>query len=267
SNAKIKACIDEVTTTLEETKFLTNKLLLFADINGKLYHDSQNMLRGEDMSFLEKDAPYMVGDVITSGDITCVVIPSKKAGGTTEMLSRALKKVPVDEYITTYPGQGCAGYTLEEAKTALKKCKSAFYVLPSEAPNAKEEILGTVSWNLREMLAHAEETRKLMPICMDVRAIMATIQRKYKGIKIQEGIVDYGVRFFFYTSKEPVASIITKLNSLNEPLVTMPIGYVTHGFNLEEAARCMRSLKAPAVVSVSSPDAVTTYNGYLTSSS
>ncbi|AAR14802.1 putative orf1ab polyprotein [SARS coronavirus PUMC01] len=264
---KIKACIDEVTTTLEETKFLTNKLLLFADINGKLYHDSQNMLRGEDMSFLEKDAPYMVGDVITSGDITCVVIPSKKAGGTTEMLSRALKKVPVDEYITTYPGQGCAGYTLEEAKTALKKCKSAFYVLPSEAPNAKEEILGTVSWNLREMLAHAEETRKLMPICMDVRAIMATIQRKYKGIKIQEGIVDYGVRFFFYTSKEPVASIITKLNSLNEPLVTMPIGYVTHGFNLEEAARCMRSLKAPAVVSVSSPDAVTTYNGYLTSSS
>nr|WMT59352.1 ORF1ab polyprotein [Horseshoe bat sarbecovirus] len=264
---KIKACIDEVTTTLEETKFLTNKLLLFADINGKLYQDSQNMLRGEDLSILEKDAPYMVGDVISIGDITCLIIPAKKAGGTTEMLARALKKVPIGEYITTYPGQGCAGYTLEEAKTALKKCKSAFYVLPSETPNVKEEILGTVSWNLREMLAHAEETRKLMPVCMDVKAIVATIQRKYKGIKIQEGIVDYGVRFFFYTSKEPVASIITKLNSLNEPLVTMPIGYVTHGFNLEEAARCMRSLKASAVVSVSSPDAVTTYNGYLTSSS
>nr|AID16712.1 orf1ab polyprotein [Bat SARS-like coronavirus] len=264
---RIKAGIDEVTATLEETKFLTNKLLLFADINGKLYQDSQNMLRGEDMSFLEKDAPYMVGDVISSGDITCVIIPSKRAGGTTEMLSRALRKVPADEYITTYPGQGCAGYTLEEAKTALKKCKSAFYVLPSEIPNVKEEILGTVSWNLREMLAHAEETRKLMPICMDVKALMSTIQRKYKGIKVQEGIVDYGVRFFFYTSKEPVASIITKLNSLNEPLVTMPVGYVTHGFNLEESARCMRSLKAPAVMSVSSPDAVTTYNGYLTSSS
>nr|ASO66808.1 replicase polyprotein 1a [Sarbecovirus sp.] len=264
---KIKACVEEVTTTLEETKLLTQNLLLFADINGKLYPDSQNMLRGEDMSFLEKDAPYVVGDVITSGDITCVIIPAKKAGGTTEMLAKALKKVPVCEYITTYPGQGCAGYTLEEAKTALKRCKSAFYVLPSKTPNVKDEILGTVSWNLREMLAHAEETRKLMPICMDIRAIMATIQRKYKGIRIQEGIVDYGVRFFFYTSKEPVASIITKLNSLNEPLITMPIGYVTHGFNLEEAARCMRSLKAPAVVSVSSPDAVTTYNGYLTSSS
>lgn len=117
------------------------------------------------------------------------------------------------------------------------------------------------------MLAHAEETRKLMPVCVETKAIVSTIQRKYKGIKIQEGVVDYGARFYFYTSKTTVASLINTLNDLNETLVTMPLGYVTHGLNLEEAARYMRSLKVPATVSVSSPDAVTAYNGYLTSSS
>nr|BDD37175.1 ORF1ab [Sarbecovirus sp.] len=264
---KVKPCVEEVTTTLEETKFLTTKLLLYADINGDLHPDSAALVQDVDVSFLKKDAPYIVGDVIVEGDLTIVVIPAKKAGGTLSMLTKSLRKVAPDHYITTFPGQGSAGYTLEEAKTALKKCKSALYVLPSLTPNSKPEILGTVSWNLREMLAHAEETRKLMPVCMDTRAIVATIQRKYKGIKIQEGIVDYGSRFYFYTSKTPVAKLISTLNSIGETLVTMPLGYVTHGLNLEEAARCMRSLQVPAVVSVSSPEAVTAYNGYLTSSS
>uniref|UniRef100_UPI00292A5E2E Papain-like protease nsp3 n=3 Tax=Severe acute respiratory syndrome coronavirus 2 TaxID=2697049 RepID=UPI00292A5E2E len=267
SNAKIKACVEEVTTTLEETKFLTENLLLYIDINGNLHPDSATLVSDIDITFLKKDAPYIVGDVVQEGVLTAVVIPTKKAGGTTEMLAKALRKVPTDNYITTYPGQGCNGYTVEEAKTVLKKCKSAFYILPSIISNEKQEILGTVSWNLREMLAHAEETRKLMPVCVETKAIVSTIQRKYKGIKIQEGVVDYGARFYFYTSKTTVASLINTLNDLNETLVTMPLGYVTHGLNLEEAARCMRSLKVPATVSVSSPDAVTAYNGYLTSSS
>lgn len=264
---KIKACVEEVTTTLEETKFLTENLLLYIDINGNLHPDSATLVSDIDITFLKKDAPYIVGDVVQEGVLTAVVIPTKKAGGTTEMLAKALRKVPTDNYITTYPGQGLNGYTVEEAKTVLKKCKSAFYILPSIISNEKQEILGTVSWNLREMLAHAEETRKLMPVCVETKAIVSTIQRKYKGIKIQEGVVDYGARFYFYTSKTTVASLINTLNDLNETLVTMPLGYVTHGLNLEEAARYMRSLKVPATVSVSSPDAVTAYNGYLTSSS
>nr|UET69429.1 ORF1ab polyprotein [Severe acute respiratory syndrome coronavirus 2]UFC70430.1 ORF1ab polyprotein [Severe acute respiratory syndrome coronavirus 2]UFD46939.1 ORF1ab polyprotein [Severe acute respiratory syndrome coronavirus 2] len=264
---KIKACVEEVTTTLEETKFLTENLLLYIDINGNLHPDSATLVSDIDITFLKKDAPYIVGDVVQEGVLTAVVIPTKKSGGTTEMLAKALRKVPTDNYITTYPGQGLNGYTVEEAKTVLKKCKSAFYILPSIISNEKQEILGTVSWNLREMLAHAEETRKLMPVCVETKAIVSTIQRKYKGIKIQEGVVDYGARFYFYTSKTTVASLINTLNDLNETLVTMPLGYVTHGLNLEEAARYMRSLKVPATVSVSSPDAVTAYNGYLTSSS
>lgn len=57
------------------------------------------------------------------------------------MLAKALRKVPTDNYITTYPGQGLNGYTVEEAKTVLKKCKSAFYILPSIISNEKQEIL------------------------------------------------------------------------------------------------------------------------------
>lgn len=234
---KIKACVEEVTTTLEETKFLTENLLLYIDINGNLHPDSATLVSDIDITFLKKDAPYIVGDVVQEGVLTAVVIPTKKSGGTTEMLAKALRKVPTDNYITTYPGQGLNGYTVEEAKTVLKKCKSAFYILPSIISNEKQEILGTVSWNLREMLAHAEETRKLMPVCVETKAIVSTIQRKYKGIKIQEGVVDYGARFYFYTSKTTVASLINTLNDLNETLVTMPLGYVTHGLNLEEAAR------------------------------
>nr|UFP05062.1 ORF1ab polyprotein [Severe acute respiratory syndrome-related coronavirus] len=260
-------CVDEVTTTLEETKFLTKNLLVYIDINGKPYHDSLSLLGDMDLTFLTKDAPHIVGDIIISDFITAVVIPTKKAGGTMSMLCKALKNIPTNQYITTYPGQGCAGYTIEEAKAALKKAKSAFYILPSNQPNKKEEILGTVAWNLREMLTHAEETRKLMPVCMDTRAIISTIQRRFKGIKVQEGVIDYGVRFYFYTSKTPIANVIAAINNLNETIITMPLGYVTHGLNLEEAARYMRSLKVPATVSVSSPEAVTAYNGYLTSSS
>ncbi len=156
---KIKACVEEVTTTLEETKFLTENLLLYIDINGNLHPDSATLVSDIDITFLKKDAPYIVGDVVQEGVLTAVVIPTKKAGGTTEMLAKALRKVPTDNYITTYPGQGLNGYTVEEAKTVLKKCKSAFYILPSIISNEKQEILGTVSWNLREMLAHAEETR------------------------------------------------------------------------------------------------------------
>lgn len=182
------------------------------------------------------------------------------------MLAKALRKVPTDNYITTYPGQGLNGYTVEEAKTVLKKCKSAFTFYHLLSLMRSKKFLNCFL-NLREMLAHAEETRKLMPVCVETKAIVSTIQRKYKGIKIQEGVVDYGARFYFYTSKTTVASLINTLNDLNETLVTMPLGYVTHGLNLEEAARYMRSLKVPATVSVSSPDAVTAYNGYLTSSS
>ncbi|QVN46567.1 ORF1ab protein [Bat SARS-like coronavirus Khosta-1] len=262
----LKPGVEEVNTTLKEAKFLTTKLLLYMDVNGKLSEDSKTLLDGEDVSF-EKEAPYIVGDVVVKDNLTCLVLPTKAAGGTTHMFTKALKSVPPDTYLTVYPGQDKSGYTLEEAKSALKKCRSVFYVLPSANVNAKEELLKTVAWNLREMLAYAEETRRVMPICMDVRAIMATIQRKYKGIKIQEGLVDYKVRFYFYPSKKPIAVVISELNSLNEPLITMPLGYVTHGLNLEEAARYMRSVKVPVVVSVSSPDAVTSYNGYITSAS
>lgn len=118
---KIKACVEEVTTTLEETKFLTENLLLYIDINGNLHPDSATLVSDIDITFLKKDAPYIVGDVVQEGVLTAVVIPTKKAGGTTEMLAKALRKVPTDNYITTYPGQGLNGYTVEEAKTVLKK--------------------------------------------------------------------------------------------------------------------------------------------------
>nr|UZH24819.1 ORF1a polyprotein [Sarbecovirus sp.] len=263
----LKPSFEEVSTTLSEAKFLTDKVLLYADTAGNLHQDSLTLLQGEDTSFVKKDAPYIVGDVVCDGNITCLILPTKKVGGTVSMLSKALKSVPPDTYLSTYPGQGNLGYTIEEAKLALKKCKAVLYLLPSVVSNDKEEVLNTVAWNLREMLTRAEETGKVMPVCLDVRAIMATIHRKYKGIKPQEGLVEYGVRFYFYSSKQPIATVITNLNKLGESLITMPLGYVTHGLNLEESARYMRSLKVPATVSVSSPDAITAYNGYLTSSS
>nr|UZH24830.1 ORF1a polyprotein [Sarbecovirus sp.] len=263
----LKPSFEEVSTTLSEAKFLTDKVLLYADTAGNLHQDSLTLLQGEDTSFVKKDAPYIVGDVVCDGNLTCLILPTKKVGGTVSMLSKALKSVPPDTYLSTYPGQGNLGYTIEEAKLALKKCKAVLYLLPSVVSNDKEEVLNTVAWNLREMLTRAEETGKVMPVCLDVRAIMATIHRKYKGIKPQEGLVEYGVRFYFYSSKQPIATVITNLNKLGESLITMPLGYVTHGLNLEESARYMRSLKVPVTVSVSSPDAITAYNGYLTSSS
>lgn len=41
-----------------------------------------------------------------------------------------------------------------------------------------------------------------MPVCVETKAIVSTIQRKYKGIKIQEGVVDYGARFYFTPVKQ-----------------------------------------------------------------
>lgn len=101
-------------------------MLLYIDINGNLHPDSATLVSDIDITFLKKDAPYIVGDVVQEGVLTAVVIPTKKASGTTEMLAKALRKVPTDNYITTYPGQGLNGYTVEEAKTVLKSVKVLF---------------------------------------------------------------------------------------------------------------------------------------------
>nr|QGA70701.1 replicase polyprotein 1ab [Erinaceus hedgehog coronavirus HKU31] len=235
---------------------------------------SKDAVQKESDAYIKANGNLAVGDAILldghgiAKNILHVVGPDARQNQDVTLLTRCYKAMNAYPLIVTpLVSSGIFGVDpsvslqmlQSVAKTRFLVCvnsetvynKLTKVVVPTGLTYSFEGMRGAVS--------KAREYDFTLFVCVEHAANVKLLRRLGVNPSVKKSTVD-GVRYYCYNAKDPIANIVEAANK-TKGIVAMPLGYITHGFDLIQARAIVNMVTVPYVCLLASKDQLAMMQG------